>query len=105
MMNEVITMATFLVLGLPTLLGASFLVVFYIALSRDSARKRRRSHPPYEVFVAFKLDESDEPDDPDQRSAAVTSAPRVRAVSSRPQDAPADRLRRQSSAAQWGTHA
>jgi hypothetical protein len=84
MMNEVITMATFLVLGLPTLLGAGFLVVFYIALSRDSVRKRRRSHPPYEVFVAFKLDESDQPDEP---PAAVTSAPRVRAVST------ADRLR------------
>jgi len=80
MMNEVITMATFLVLGLPTLLGAGFLVVFYIALSRDSSRKRQRSHPPYEVFVGFKLDEADQPDEPDQRPPAVTTAPRVRAV-------------------------
>jgi hypothetical protein len=71
MMNEVITMATFLVLGLPTLLGASFLVVFYIALSRESARKRHRSHAPYEMFVAFKLD----------RPSTATTSPRDPAVS------------------------
>jgi hypothetical protein len=81
MMNEVIIMATFLVLGLPTLLGASFLVVFYIALSRDSARKRHSSHPPYEVFVAFKLDQPEHPDQPDQRPGAATAAPQDRGVS------------------------
>ena len=75
-MNEVITMATFLVLGLPTLLGAGFLVVFYIALSRDSARKRHSSHTPYEVFVGFKLDQPEHPDQPDQQPGAVTAAPR-----------------------------
>jgi hypothetical protein len=86
MINEVITMATFLVLGLPTLLGAGFLVVFYIALSRDSARKRHSSHPPYEVFVAFKLDQPEHPDQPDQQPGAVTAAPRDNAVSTAPRN-------------------
>jgi hypothetical protein len=34
-------MATFLVIGLPCVLGIGFLAVFYIALSLESARKRR----------------------------------------------------------------
>jgi hypothetical protein len=58
-------MATFLVLGLPTLLGTCFLVVFYIGLSRDSARKRHQMHSPYEVLVTFKLD---------QRPSAMTTS-------------------------------
>ena len=79
-------MATFLVLGLPTLLGAGFLVVFYIALSRDSARKKHSSHAPYEVFVAFKLDQPEHPDQPDQQPGTVTAAPRDNAVSTAPRN-------------------
>jgi hypothetical protein len=36
-------MATFLVIGLPCVLGIGFLAVFYIALSLEGARKRRLS--------------------------------------------------------------